>query len=94
MGGKPRYQQRTYKTGLGKVQGKHGWNPLYPKTPVFAAVERGGRVRARVMPTVNARNVKRVLREIVSTDAHLRTDESSIYTALGKPFAGRALCLC
>jgi transposase-like protein len=77
VGGKPRHPRK----------GIVGRNPFVVKTPVFAAVERGGRVRCRVMPDVNARNVKRVLREIVSTDAHLRTDESSLYIAAGRPFA-------
>jgi transposase-like protein len=85
VGGKPRYQQNTYKAG--RAQGKPGWNPLYPKTPVFAVVQRGGNVRARVMATVNSRNVSDALLEAADRSANLMTDESSLYLRVGKPFA-------
>ncbi len=57
------------------------------KTAVVAMVERGGSVRAQVMPTVTARNIGKMLVENVSRDAHLRTDESALYTKVGRPFA-------
>ena len=57
------------------------------KMPVVAMVERGGSVRAQVMPTVTAHNVRKLLAENVSLEAHLRTDESGLYTKVGRPFA-------
>ena len=85
VGGKPRRPQTTYKTG--KRHGKAGWNALYPKTPVFAVVQRGGNVRAQVMANVNSANVKEALLEIADTSARLMTDESTVYCRAGKPFA-------
>lgn len=78
VGGKPRY----HRSGL------VGRNPDAIKTPVFAVVQRGGDVHARVMTRINARNVHAALYELVDTHAHLMTDESSVYLAPGKRFAG------
>jgi hypothetical protein len=50
VGGRPRHRS-----------GKKGPNLLYPKVPVFAVVERGGKVKAQVMPTVTADNVRETL---------------------------------
>lgn len=57
------------------------------KTSVVAVLERGGDVRAEVMPIVNAKNVKAMLLANVSPDARLMTDESALYTTVGRPFA-------
>lgn len=57
------------------------------KTPVMAMIERGGSVRAMVLPNVTARNVSAALLANVSPDAHLRTDEGSHYTPIGRRFA-------
>lgn len=57
------------------------------KTPVVAMVERGGDVRASVMPLVNAKNVTAMLLANISPDSRLMTDESQVYTTVGKPFA-------
>lgn len=58
-----------------------------PKTPVVAVLERGGQVRASVMPVVTAKNVKEMLLAVASTEARLMTDESGLYTKVGRPFA-------
>jgi transposase-like protein len=57
------------------------------KTPVMAMVERGGDVRAVVLPNVNADNVRSVLQTYVSPEAHLRTDEAAHYLSVGQGFA-------
>ena len=57
------------------------------KTPVFAVLERGGEVRASVMPYVTAHNVKAALLANVDLGATLMTDESGLYTKVGSPFA-------
>lgn len=51
------------------------------KTIVAAIVERGGEVRARVLPTVTAKNVGRFLGDCVSKDAIVNTDEHGAYRA-------------
>jgi transposase-like protein len=57
------------------------------KVPVMAMIERGGNVRALVLPNVTAKNVKAALLANVSPDAHLRTDEGTQYTPVGRRFA-------
>jgi transposase-like protein len=58
------------------------------KTPVFAVVERGGQVRARVLERVTAANVSAALRETVKASAKLYTDEASHYAWARKPWPG------
>lgn len=70
VGGKQRASKR-------KVEGTN-------KTPVVALVERDGSVRAVVMPRVNVNNIRRHVRQNVDLGAILMTDESALYTAVGK----------
>lgn len=65
----------------------HPQRPHSLKAPVFALVERGGKVRSFVMPSVTAKNLKQVLTEHVSPTAKLMTDEFVGYTKIGKEFA-------
>ncbi len=77
VGGKPRPMR-----GLEKRK----WHTT--KTPVFAVLERGGNVRVRVMPVVNAANVGVALRECVDFNARLMTDENRVYRKIGPEFSG------
>lgn len=74
VGGKPRNRR---KGGQGKTD----------KQPVFGAVERGGRVRFRVMPNVTAKNLAEELAANVETSARLMTDEAGVYVKPAKAFA-------
>ncbi len=57
----------------------------YSKTPVFGVVERGGRVRADVMPKVSRENVERELRQHVDpARSRIMTDEHPIYRKLSR----------
>jgi transposase-like protein len=58
------------------------------KTPVVALVERGGNVRARVMPEVTARNLKGAIQEMCDPSSRIMTDESMPYRGIGAHFAG------
>lgn len=58
------------------------------KVPVVALVERGGRVRVRVVTNVTAESLGRAIRENVSQSAAIHTDELSSYKGIGKHFAG------
>jgi len=58
------------------------------KTPVFSLVERQGRVRSFVLPTVTAKNLKPMIREHVERTAHMMTDQWIGYRGLKKEFAG------
>jgi transposase-like protein len=66
---------------------RRGPNPDKPKTPIFAVVERGGEVRARVMPSVNSGNVREALLNMADPSCRLITDELKAYRRIGKPFA-------
>ncbi len=57
------------------------------KTAVVSLVERGGRVRSRVAPKVTGDALGRLLKQHVAETAHLNTDESPVYTKVGKTFA-------
>ena len=64
-----------------------GMGQIPNKMPVFALVERGGRVRSFTMPRVTAINLKRAIHEHVDQSATLMTDELTGYTNIGKQFA-------
>lgn len=70
----------------GKAKGK-GRGYVKNKTPVVSLVERGGRVRSKVTPMVTGKTITKLLKEHVSEDAVLNTDESPVYTKVGKTFA-------
>lgn len=59
------------------------------KTPVVAMIERGGRVRARVVTNVTARTLRDAIRGGVKpSESRLHTDELSSYIGIGREFAG------
>lgn len=58
------------------------------KAPVVALVERGGNVRARVMPEVTARTLKDAIIEMCDPSSRIMTDESRPYKGVGKHFDG------
>ena len=64
----------TYYGGRGK-----GWRGTRDKTPIIGAVERGGRVEARVVDYATRRNAEQFIEEYVSPTAELHTDESKLY---------------
>lgn len=57
------------------------------KTPVVAGVERGGRVKARVVDRVTAEELNRQVTNMVDTSAHLMTDQKIQYKAIGLQYA-------
>jgi transposase-like protein len=82
VGGKPRK--------IRSEDGKRGPAPDFQdrKTPVVAAVQRGGKVRARVVPNVTAATLRDAVREMVDPSARLHTDEARAYIPIGREFAG------
>lgn len=79
VGGKPRYKGPHNRKFTGRAT---------KKIPVVAMVQRNGDVRAQVMPTVNSKNLGKAIRENVHQSARIITDESRLYTGIGKPFDG------
>lgn len=75
IGGKP-------KPGTGKRG--HGTK----KQPVAACIQRGGDVRTRIIPKVNAANVQSFVAATVCPSSRLHTDEASAYHGIGQHFDG------
>ena len=76
VGGRPRYPSN-----------KKGWRRA-TKTAVFAAVERDGQIRRRVVADVTARTLKAAIREYVDPHARIMSDENLAYKGIGSEFAG------
>jgi transposase-like protein len=82
VGGKPRYRGIS-KRGRGTK-----------KTPVFAAVQRGGEIRRRVVADVTGETLKSAIREEVDTCSRIVTDENSAYRGIGLEYAGGHESVC
>lgn len=79
----------TYVGGKPRDKGRHNWmNRADRKTPVVAMVQRGGNVRAMILPKVNGKNLKRVIQQNIHPSARIMTDEASYYRGLHKDFEG------
>jgi transposase-like protein len=61
------------------------------KMKVFALVERKGAVRSFHVTDIKATTLNAILREHVSTDANLMTDEAAMYTTVGRAFASHGV---
>jgi transposase-like protein len=59
------------------------------KAPVLAMVERGGRVRARHITAVTAKNLQGAVHEWVDSDARVMTDQEAGYHGLWRTFGDR-----
>lgn len=77
MGGKPRKGGPPAKRGRGTL-----------KTPVVALVERGGKVKTRVVADVTAHTLRTIIVEYVDQSSTIHTDESSSYSGIGQAFDG------
>lgn len=71
----------TFVGGKGDARTK-----LSRKTPVVALIEQGGNMKVRVVPNVSQKNLGVALRECISKDAVLCTDEHDAYKPEGKQF--------
>lgn len=78
IGGKPR-------PGDGK---RHKRGRGTEKTPVFAAVERQGRIRRQVITNVTGKTLKAAIRQVVDQRARLITDDFSAYIGIGSEYGG------
>ena len=80
-GGKPRHPR--------VVRGviRSGRNPEKPKSVIFGVVQRGGTVRARVLPSVTSGNVREELLKMADPSCRLVTDELKAYRRVGRPFS-------
>lgn len=70
----------------GKVRGK-GRGYVKNKTAVVSLAELGGDVRPHVVQHVTGHGITKLLRKNMDPSVNLNTDQSSVYTAVGKEFA-------
>jgi len=84
----------TYVGGKPRVPGvsKHGRGTK--KTPVFAAVERHGRIRRQVVADVSGRTLKNAIRGLVDGQSRIVTDDYPAYNGIGREFAGGHETVC
>jgi len=76
VGGRPRFKGIS-KRGRGTK-----------KTPVFAAVERNGRIRRHVVADVTGDTLKDAIREMVDKKSLIVTDENPSYNGIGEEYVG------
>jgi transposase-like protein len=74
-------------TYIGGVARGKGRGYVKNKTAVVSLVERGGRVRSKVVEMVTGKEITKILKAHVSPDAALNTDESPVYSRAGRSFA-------
>jgi len=78
----------TYVGGKPRNKGNNKRGRGTKKQPVFAALQRGGDVRTRVIASVSGANVREALRDLVDRSAKVNTDQEASYTGIGSYFAG------
>lgn len=71
----------------GRPYTKRGKSGGADKRPVVAVLERGGKVRAKHMMTVNGQNMREFITANVDRASRLHTDESRLYPSIGTEFA-------
>jgi transposase len=88
IGGKPTAGETARAARLRRFPTDRRSYAVKPKTSVFAAVERGGRVKATVIPDSSAATLGHNVRQFVLPEARLITDESPAYNAVGLEYHG------
>lgn len=78
----------TYVGGKPRIRGNATRGRGTKKTPVFAAVERHGRIRRQVIADVSGRTLKGAIREMVDQQARIMTDDFVSYNGIGAEYAG------
>ena len=73
----------------GKARNRATRKPA-PKKAVVALVERNGEVRSFHVANVNAKTLRPLIVTNVDRSAHLMTDESPVYTRVGREFNGHS----
>ncbi len=78
----------TYTGGKLRFRGPHNKRGRgTSKQPVMAMVERGGRVKSRVIADVTAATLRAAVNEHVERPAHLMSDENPCYVGLAAEYA-------
>ena len=77
----------TDETYIGGKAANRAFGPIPPKQSVLSLVERDGRVRSFHVPTVTASRLYPIIARHTHADSRFMTDESLVYTSIGKTFA-------
>ena len=83
VGGKPRYKGKD-KNGKWINKRGRGTN----KQPVMAMLQRGGKVKTRVIADITGDTFKDAIREMVAWNSAIITDEHKSYIGIGKYYLG------
>ncbi|HEV2499581.1 MAG TPA: IS1595 family transposase [Terriglobia bacterium] len=78
----------TYVGGKPRIRGSSQPGRGTKKTAVFAAVERHGRIRRRVLVDVGGKTLKGAIREMVDKQARIVTDDFAPYYGIGAEYKG------
>jgi len=89
-GGKPVEVDETYWGTDPTRKNKAPGGGSTHKMKIVTLVERGGDARSFHVPRVNGKNLKPIMREHIAKEAHLMTDESRVYSGVGKEFASHS----
>lgn len=82
----PEVQRPATKTS-GRPWAKKGGSGIGRKRAIVSLVERGGEVRSFHVPGAHAEAVVSIVRNNIARETRLHTDESRLYSAVGKEFA-------
>jgi transposase-like protein len=88
VGGKPRHHFSQRPADPNDPQRNNYKSRYRRQKPVFAAVQRNGQARVRVIPSVTAENLRKAVLDHIDLSARLMTDEHSGYRGVGKMFEG------
>lgn len=75
-------------TYIGGKAANRAYGPIPPKQAVASLVERGGKVRSFHVPNVTANNPYPIIARHTHADSRFMTDDTSVYTAIGRTFKG------
>lgn len=78
-------------TFVGGKQKNRATRAVKPKKPVVALVERDGYVRSFHVANVTAKQLRGLIVTNVDRASHLMTDESHVYTRVGREFSGHSV---
>jgi len=78
-------------TWVGGKQRNRATRAVKPKKPVVALVERDGHARSFHVANVNAKHLRGLIVTNVDRASHLMTDESHVYTSVGREFNGHSV---
>lgn len=86
IGGKPRKRSAPAPRKYGPVNNAKTRRARH--AVVFAAVQRGGQVRTRVIPDITGATLSKAVKEHIDLSSRLMTDELNSYKKVGQEFKG------